>query len=248
MRRGLNGWVMFFSPCTRRSTQCAALIALATVAGIARIESNPQKTNAANALESNPCFVPASGPGPAHFTVSPKWSAPWLQPLATLALWFLSTEECSELNPAAASSEPGSAPDADATLTSPRTFPALPIGPTATPEVNYPEPRILTGSRSHLVPFAVGPPRTQRPPNLRAKGTPVPKVDFARRFYDVSIDHFSVRIFARLACRSVFGHPWVGPFIPRVSSRVAHRAHSLLRFVSIVRSARMADGRRLFPL
>ena len=213
---------MFFSPCTRRSTQCAALIALATVAGIARIESNPQKTNAANALESNPCFVPASGPGPAHFTVSPKWSAPWLQPLATLALWFLST--------------------------SPRTFPALPIGPTATPEVNYPEPRILTGSRSHLVPFAVGPPRTQRPPNLRANGTPVPKVDFARRFYDVSIDHFSVRIFARLACRSVFGHPWVGPFIPRVSSRVAHRAHSLLRFVSIVRSARLTDGRRLFPL
>ena len=248
MRRGLNGWVMFFSPCTRRSTQCAALIALATVAGIARIESNHQKTNAANALESNPCFIPTSGPGPSQITVSPKWSAPWLQPLATLALWLLSTEDCSELNPDAASSEPGSAPDAVATLTSPRTFLALPLGPTATPDVNYPKPEILKGLRSHLVPFAVGPPRTQRPPNLRANGTPVPKVNFARRFYVVSIDHFSVRFIARLACRSVFGHPWVGRFIPRASSRAAHRDHSLLRFVSVVSSARMADGRRLFPL
>jgi len=250
LRLGLNRLMMFFSPCTRRSTQCAALIALATVAGIARVESNPQKTRAANASESNPCVVPGTGPVPSSFTVSTKWCAPWLQPFATLALWSLSADDYSELNLAAASSSAAeSAPDAEPTLNIPSPFPAPPIEPTATSVDHSPEPQVSTGSRSHFIPFAVGPPRSQRTPHFRANGTPVPTVDFARRLYDVFVDHFPGYFFARLACHSYFRHPWVGlVFPPSFALRGAPNSlTAAIRFRRALR-AHGARGGRLFPL
>jgi hypothetical protein len=250
LRLSLNRLMMFFSPCTRRSTQCAALIALATVAGIARVESNPQKTRAANAFESNSCVVPGTEPVHSRFTASPRWCAPWLQSFATLGLWLLCADGYSELNLAAGgSSAPETAPDAEPTLNIPSPFPAPAIEPTATSVDHGPEPRVSTGSRSHFIPFAVGPPRSQPTPNLRANGTPVPTVDFARRFYDISVDHFSVPFFARLACRSFFRHPWVGPvFPPSFALRGAPNSlTATTRFCGALR-AHSVDGGRLFPL
>jgi hypothetical protein len=250
LRLGLNRLMMFFSPCTRRSTQCAALIALATVAGIARVESNPQKTRAINTFESNSCVVPGTDPVTSRFTASPKWCAPWLQPFATLALWFLSADDYSERNLAAASSSTAeSAPDAEPTLNIPSPFPAPPIEPTATSIDHGPELRVSTGSRSHFIPFAVGPPRSKPAPNLRANGTPMPTVDLARRFYDISVDHFFVPFFARLACRSFFRHPWVGlVFPPSFALRGAPNSlTAAIRFRRALR-AHGARGGRLFPL
>ena len=250
MRLGLNRLMMFFSPCTRRSTQCAALIALATVAGIARVESNPQKTRAANAFESNSCVVPGTDPVPSRFTASPKWCAPWLQPFATLGLWLLCADGYSELNLAAGSSSaPETATDAEPTLNIPSPFPAPAIEPTATSVDHGPELRVSTGSRSHFIPFAVGPPRSQPTPNLRANGTPVPTVDLARRFCDISVDHFFVPFFARLACRSFFRHPWVGPVFP--PSFALRGAPNSLTAAIRIRGALRAhgvDGGWLFPL
>ena len=218
---------MYFSPCTRRSTQCAALIALATVAGIARVESNPQKTRAVNTFESNSCVVPGTDPVTSRFTASPKWCAPWLQPFAT----------------------PETATDAEPTLNIPSPFPAPAIEPTATSVDHGPELRVSTGSRSHFIPFAVGPPRSQPTPNLRANGTPVPTVDLARRFCDISVDHFFVPFFARLACRSFFRHPWVGPVFP--PSFALRGAPNSLTAAIRIRGALRAhgvDGGWLFPL
>jgi len=201
---------MFASPCNLRSTQCAALIALATVAGIARVETTSQPNGAAIVAETNTLTTPAAHPTLPGFTLAPTSSAPWLQPFATLVLWFLSAENRSDPDLAVAtSSAPGQAPVAAALITPPA--PTLPPAKTTEPSVVHRSaPRVALGSRSHLIPFAVGPPRSQRTPPLRANGTPVPTVDFARRLFVVPVAHFSFRLVARLACGSFSRHPWVG--------------------------------------
>lgn len=210
---------MFVSPCSLRSTQCAALIALATVAGIARVETSPQPNGAANGAESNTLTASATRPASPCFTLAPTSPAPWLHPFATLALWFLSADDRTGPHLAVATaSSPDQAPVTATLLTPPN-----PPAETTEPSVFHRSaPRVASGSRSHLIPFAVGPPPSPLTPNLRANGTPVPTVDFARRLFVSPVAHFSFRLVARLACGSFSRHPWVGPvFPPRFALRGA---------------------------
>ena len=180
----------------------------------------------------------------------PRHRPGYFSPFATLGLWLLCADGYSELNLAAGSSSaPETATDAEPTLNIPSPFPAPAIEPTATSVDHGPELRVSTGSRSHFIPFAVGPPRSQPTPNLRANGTPVPTVDLARRFCDISVDHFFVPFFARLACRSFFRHPWVGPVFP--PSFALRGAPNSLTAAIRIRGALRAhgvDGGWLFPL
>jgi hypothetical protein len=200
---------MFVSPCTLRSTQCAALIALATVAGIARVEANPQPNTPASPRESPTHAEADTRSAQPRFLVAPTWSAPWLHPFAKLAWWLLAANDRSIPDLTAANaSAPDQAPVAPVCHRAPIS-PHL-TAPDGGSVADRSEPRIARGSRSHLVPFAVGPPQSPRTPNLRANGTPVPTVDFARRLLAVPVAHVSFRLVARLACRRFSRHPWVG--------------------------------------
>ena len=212
---------MFVSPCTLRSTQCAALIALATVAGIARVETNPQPNHAASTPEATPRTVFATRAELTRFVVAPTWSAPWLQPFARLTLWLLAADD--RPHPDLITNQ-ASDPDQNPVATL-RTQLALPtrlaesLGESAVPPS---QPRIARGSRSHLIPFAVGPPRSPLTLKLRANGTPVPTVDFARWFCAISVVHFSFHSVARIACLSFSRHPSVGAvFFPSFALRGA---------------------------
>lgn len=150
---------MFISPCSLRSTQCAALIALATAAGIARVEvaeargessrSTKPETNLATRVE-----VPRFGQT-APFQVAFDAIAPWLAFLQIAALGVADGE--SEV----------SAPLPAVTRATPLPFPSrLRCGPTA---------------RQHAYPFAVGPPPDVTQPTSRADDTSVSADSAARR-------------------------------------------------------------------
>lgn len=240
---------MFISPCTLRSTQCAALIALATVAGIARVETKPQPNSSANTSELPTLPAAETRSDRIGFFVAPPWSAPWLQPFAKLALWLIASNDRSSPDPAVAtSSAPHQAPVTAALLTPPAPLPP-PAETTAPSVVHHSAPRVASGSRSHLIPFAVGPPRSPFAPNLRANGTPVPTVDFARWLLAVPVAHFSFRLVARLACGRFSRHLSVGPDFP--PSFALRGAPGSLPAPTRFRPSLCADearGGRLFPL
>lgn len=217
---------MFVSPCSLRSAQCAALIALAAAAGLAR--TGPETTSRANPAPSETNVPVASRLtldlgsdrfDPAHFTLSPASSSrdafarpsPWLQPLSTLALWFLcGTESAADLTQAPVASPSSDPSEVDALAEA--ALPDRPFAPTlATSPARPPasdRPALCT--LSHLMPFAVGPPAFGTQNNRRVAGTSVPS-DLAslrsllfacfRSVRSVSLPFFSV---ARLACPSLF--------------------------------------------
>ena len=193
---------MFVSPCTLRSTQCAALIALAAVAGIARVETPrpappPDQTSTAHThgrqrsqpLERLVGFA------------APTWTSAWLQPLASVALWFLSgneTRAASELNAATTSTLPSAAHAAVPPAVAASLHPDLAL---VTSALAHPaEPRPALCARAHLIPFAVGPPA--RAVNLphRAVGTAVPADDTVRCSSIFPSAFLPSCFIARLAC------------------------------------------------
>jgi len=81
---------MFVSPCSLRSTQCAALIALAAAAGIARIESasTPHCLPVCSVTVNS--LYPLASPLLGDFELSSTPHASWLRQVAALAVGWLS--------------------------------------------------------------------------------------------------------------------------------------------------------------
>ena len=157
---------MFSSVCSLRSAQCAALIALATVAGIARFESSsPSQPNA------GPSSPASSLAAPRHRT--------HLDPCVLLAHVIRLYRDVF-LAPSLPCSTPDERPARAANL------PPQALAPGAAPTPGWPanlaaSPRAFArpadfasdAVRSHRFPFAVGPPAQPTPPPHRADGTSV---------------------------------------------------------------------------
>ncbi len=229
---------MFVSPCSLRSAQCAALIALATAAGLARTgpETSPRSTtdSAARTTQptagltfelSSPRFTSVQLGSSGTFSHPGAVNAPslWLQPASTLALWFLcgsdSAGDRASTLPACAAAHP-----AAAHLAAPFAEPGLRIPPTFAPAPAFPRPthRPALCTLSHLIPFAVGPPAIEAQPNRCAARTSVPS-DLASLRSPVvacfrSVRSVSSRVFfvARLACPA-FSAPRPADARPRPS-------------------------------
>lgn len=232
---------MFVSPCTLRSTQCAALIALAAAAGLARIETNTSPR--ASSSDVSPAPAPAashSRPG----ECSSRTSFECLQPIFVLAVWW------------SCESEPVSA-----CLGS---LPARPDEGSSTPVATLPAStgaRVPSASRarrfarthraalcrlSHALPFAVGPPRCRRLHPPTAEGTHVPGDSAATGtsgFKVAAPDEDSS--LARLARGFFPGQPLAGPVF-RFTAHVAAPS-VLLPGPARANGVRRISGFRHFP-
>jgi hypothetical protein len=139
-----------------RSTQCAVLIALATAAGILRIESNPTQ-NGRSATDKGQANCTSASRGrqePVQFQVALAGLAPWLQ-----------------LHQASSEHDVLAMPDVS-TITRRTKVIRRQI---FLPEVTRLSPRL------NWFPFAVGPPLSCAPSNRRADRTSVPGDSPARR-------------------------------------------------------------------
>ncbi len=204
---------MFVSPCTLRSTQCAALIALAAVAGIARVETtrpapSPDQTSTAHThgRQSSQPLDRLVG------FAAPTWTPAWLQPLASVALWFLSGNETRASSELSAATTPPLPSAAHAALPPVVAACLQPDHALVTSALAHPaEPRPALCTRAHLIPFAVGPPARAVNLSHRAVGTAVPADDTVR-CSSISPSAFLLSCFvARLACPEFSGHLSVGP-------------------------------------
>lgn len=167
---------MFVSPCSLRSTQCAALIALAAAAGIMRVEVAEARSSASRTMKPEARLaarveLPQSAPS-ARFQVALDAVAPWF------ALFQIAAQLPAELPAEIAAPRPSTAP------TAPFPFPArLRCGLTA---------------RQHSYPFAVGPPAHGSASSTRADDTSLSTDSAARRIavsrvVAVSLSSFSAR-------------------------------------------------------
>ena len=195
---------MFLFACSLRSAQCAALIALATAAGVARIE--PAQTTERNRPDFPECT-------PMSVSVSPldrresaiKSFEPWLRLIQMLTLH-------STVTAAAALQHEASTPSALSTaLPFPSSADSLTVlvSGGSSPELR---PHFESGlsAQEHGFPFAIGPPSSQASFNPRAGGTRVP-ADLAARRKFVSSAVVSLFCFvARLARREFAGHRLAG--------------------------------------
>lgn len=168
---------MFVSPCCLRSTQCAALIALATAAGIMRVElaearpSASRSTNPEGNLTSR-LELPRSLPV-TRFEIAFEAVAPWLA-VFQVAAQFVGERPAEMATP-------------------------LPVTAPATP-LPFPT-RLHSGpaARPHSYPFAVGPPAHGTTSFARADDTSLSPDSTARSFavsrvVVVSLLSFSARL------------------------------------------------------
>lgn len=164
---------MFRSACSLRSTQCAALIALATAAGISRFEPGSNASTASTHAERDTSVRVATirtlALRAAYFQFALQTIAPWLRfdspALATL----------DAATPHAMPSTGTAVAQSTDSATVPTALPAA--EPYAFPV--FPVPAL--SAREHAFPFAVGPPRSEVVPNLRAPSTFVPCDSTARQ-------------------------------------------------------------------
>ena len=167
---------MFVSPCSLRSTQCAALIALATAAGIMRVEvaearSSDARTTKTETNRAAHVAFPRSTQT-ARFQIAFDAVAPWL------ALFQVAAQLTAESSAGIAAPLPSTAPAA--TLPFP---PLLCCGPTA---------------RQHSYPFAIGPPARDAGSSTRADDTSVSLDSAARR---IAVSRVAVVSFSSLTAR-----------------------------------------------
>jgi len=190
---------MFPSACAIRSAQCAALIALATVAGISRFAARSQPEAAS----------PNSGPTTAQTTAPSSFSSPRFSLFAQLVRLYRERFDLS-------SPRLGSVAD---DLAAPRTSLA-PLAVCATPSdtpthlaefpaaafaFSCPIHVVSDAMRCHRFPFAVGPPAPTAHSPQRADGTSVPGDVSARwLFVPPHVPSFLVSV-ARLACLEFSG-------------------------------------------
>jgi hypothetical protein len=140
---------MFSQACSRRSTQCAALIALAAAAGIARVPTTPKISIVRdNASLETPHVSAPSLRVPAFVFVSHEVT-PWLRPSHLEPVAPATARSCAEDENQ--NHLPVIAPEG---LQSPNSISFLPERAIESPAAFFPS--ALT--RSHQLPFAVGPP------------------------------------------------------------------------------------------
>lgn len=203
---------MFISPCNLRSTQCAALIALAAVAGIARVEMT--RPTPVSGQDSASTTQTRSGSRPLDRLVgcaTPAWSAPWLHPVATVALWFFSgidTRAAADPTLTSAPALPSASHIAPAPAATATYLPDDALAASSLAHPAAPRPALCT--RAHLIPFAVGPPAHALNLHPRPVGTAVPANDTVRCL-SAPPSAFPFSCFAaRLACPKFSGPTSVG--------------------------------------
>jgi hypothetical protein len=153
---------MFSCACSLRSTQCAALIALATAAGISRVESSPAPAGVddARARAAMTQFAPRSETS----LVFARWRASFESSGAPRFV-VVTTQTVFDVSLVAELADsPAAIPCVRGIL-----VPLFCAGPA----------RVRASAQNRL-PFAVGPPRHEIASNLRVVGTVVPG-DFAAR-------------------------------------------------------------------
>ena len=157
---------MFLSPCAVRSTQCAALIALAAAAGIARVETSAPTAKPT----TTPSAILASRPGTstlAFFFGSSPTAARWAHQFQAIAWWlaFDTAQKCDAV-PSGEIDPPGDAMTIPECAPPPLVIVHLARRFTASPTRSL-------GCMQHRLPFAVGPP-AQGALHPNAVGTRVP--------------------------------------------------------------------------
>jgi hypothetical protein len=190
---------MFPGACSLRSAQCAALIALATVAGISRFEpSSPSE--AAN---------PNSGPSFSQATAASSSSSHRLSVLAHLIRLYRERFTLSSRYLSSAADDLA----AHGSLLAPLAFPAASAAdqphlaefPAAAFGFSRPINDASDAVRCHRFPFAVGPPAPTATSPQRADSTSVLR-DVSARWPFVPPDiPFRLVSVARLACREFSG-------------------------------------------
>ena len=171
---------MFPCACSLRSTQCAALIALAAAAGIMRIE--PAQTNAAR----NPMIAEelarstASVPGrfTSTFEAPANAYAPWLQ-------WIQVAKQMAAY---------AASPDVTLPVFPPESAKRRPCVSSAAPPPS---------ARQHAYPFAIGPPRRGATWTPRADDTDVSGDSAVRRRLISGFAAASLQFSARLSCNRI---------------------------------------------
>ena len=214
---------MFLFACSLRSTQCAALIALATAAGVARIE--PAQTTARSRPDFPECTPISISVSIAHSRESAIRSlAPWFRVIEMLT-------QHSTVTAAAAQQHEAATPSALSTglsfLSSADSLTALVSGRWAF--VLPPRSESGLSAQEHGFPFAIGPPSSQASFNPRASGTRVPADLAARRKYVSSAVFSSFCFVARLARRKCAGHRLAGSHVTPGSTLRAEPAFHPVR-------------------
>jgi len=173
---------MFLSACSLRSTQCAALIALAAAAGISRFEHEPEHSAAKHpdAAPRRAATAESIFAGNRSLTFA---SVRWLQSAAETLIAIFAPEPARPVanDHAGDASSRGSPAPSPFLATDPSLAPPPPAISGALAFSSEP-PRPLT-ARDHAWPHAVGPPRcgTSHQKILRVAGTAVPCDSTPRR-------------------------------------------------------------------
>jgi hypothetical protein len=158
---------MFTSPCSLRSPACAALIALATVAGISRFEPAPVKPAAPEAAENE--------------TTATKTQTQSRAQIYLAAFTALSPQPCAALPRLDLDSADGDSAAALLALAPDESWPPAPPAE-ATSQFPFTWTAAMPTVREHSYPYAVGPPRRGiHEAKLRAAGLARPGDSPARR-------------------------------------------------------------------
>lgn len=165
------------SPCSFRSAQCAALIALAAAAGISRMEAPTKVADRTCADRDSTAVLVSATPAGAWQRVllaAAGSRIPWMREVATFTLRLAGADDNLQ---AAHAGNPAPAPAAAADLFHARTLPPLDVAATL---ASFPAPgeRVPTCRIPHALAFAVGPPADGVAYPPFAAGTEVPG-DFA---------------------------------------------------------------------
>jgi len=149
MRLGLTRVEMIPCMCSLRSTQCAALIALATVAGIVRV-AQPHPSTAAQSPQQSTAARASLSSNFYYYNMLAEFSR-----LAGSRPWTVFTASLTQERLA----------ENDADRESPSGTHSRPSLPTPPPSSHHTEPStravpvLYSSAKSHLIPFALGPPR-----------------------------------------------------------------------------------------
>lgn len=215
---------MSSSPCILRSAHCAALIALAAVAGLVRVEPTaprPQAESAFGLVYASPLerylghSATTSDSIASRFHFASATTTPWLRQLAVIAAWFVQADRPAHVAKSAlsSSSRPAPAP-APASAVAPAPAAALPLPTTslaaALPAGFAAEPAPALCTYAQLIPLPAGPPAFVTSATPLAAGTMVPGDSAAPGMFVRSISLSAapadeVSSMARLARKSDLG-------------------------------------------
>lgn len=209
---------MFSSPCSLRSTQCAALIALAAAAGISRFEPAHAKPNAPNPIVGTRTFAVVTSVSRAQF---------YFAAIQALAPRFRVSHPTFDFERADATGRSHLEMFALAPVAS---WPPAAASPA--PPLNFGAPTVSAlSARNHSFPYAVGPPPRGIHCKLRAAGIEVPGGSPVRRGQVSRIAPFSFLIFQARAPRATDCGPRSAESLPAPNSALRGEPESLPRHV-----------------